>query len=51
MSAAPATWPEIVAAVAAREDALLERLRRVIAIDTAVPPGHTYPAAAPSGAM
>jgi succinyl-diaminopimelate desuccinylase len=37
-------WPEIVAAVAAGEAALLERLRRVIAIDTTVPPGRNYAA-------
>lgn len=37
-------WPEIVSAVAARREGLLERLRRVIAIDTTVPPGRNYAA-------
>ncbi len=37
-------WARIVAAVEAQEAALLERLRRVIGIDTTVPPGRNYPA-------
>jgi len=37
-----ATWSSIVTAVAAQETALLERLRRIIAINTTVPPGRTY---------
>lgn len=44
MSAAPATWPEIVAAMVAWKGVLLERLRHVTAIDVTVPPGHNYPA-------
>lgn len=36
-------WPTIAAAVEAQEAALLERLRRVIAINTTVPPGRGYP--------
>jgi succinyl-diaminopimelate desuccinylase len=42
--ASPADWSRITAAVEAREASLLERLRRVIRIDTTVPPGRNYPA-------
>jgi succinyl-diaminopimelate desuccinylase len=37
-------WLAIVAAVEAQEAALLDRLRRVIVVNTTVPPGRGYPA-------